>query len=214
MRIAKLSFFSSINRIAKSIGNVQKLSIVITDILKFSEEDFGEYENCLSILEQNICDLYLQGHNVYVNIITDRMHLSEMHNCDAGCRHITLAPNGKFYICPAFYQDNCETPISDGFNIGSLEEGVNIKNKVLYDLNHAPICKGCDAYHCKRCVWLNYKSTNEVNTPGHEQCVLSHLERNKTRELLEAIREANPDFQTNIKINEINYLDPFDIRRV
>ena len=92
-------------------------------------------------------------------------------------------------------------------SIGDLVNGLDIKNKQLHRLDHAPICKHCDAWQCKRCIWLNHKTTLEVNTPSHEQCVISHLERNASRELLRRINLPNKE-----DIKEIDYLDPFDKR--
>ena len=60
--------------------------------------------------------------------------------------------------------------------------------------------------------WLNKKTTLEVNTPSHEQCVISHLERNGSRELLESIRNQY-DSLSDIEIPPIGYLDPFDNRK-
>ena len=133
------------------------------------------------------------------------MMLEKMNNCGAGDSNITLAPNGKFYVCPAFYYENEENCIGD------LKHGLDIKNPQLYKLNFAPICRHCDAYQCKRCIWLNRKITLEVNTPSHEQCVVAHLERNTSRELLENIRKHGM-FMPDIEIKEIDYLDPFDKR--
>ena len=126
-----------------------------------------------------------------------------MNNCGAGDTSITLASNGAFYVCPAFYY------FDEASSIGSLSKGLNIKNNQLYQLSHAPLCRNCDAYQCKRCIWLNQKMTLEVNTPSHEQCVISHLERNSSRELLMNIRKHGI-FMPNVEINEINYLDPFE----
>ena len=128
-----------------------------------------------------------------------------MNNCGAGDTNITIAPNGKFYICPAFYI-NDETD-----DVGSITEGLNIKNKQLYRFDHAPICRHCDSYQCKRCIWLNRKTTLEVNTPSREQCVLSHLERNASKSLLERIRQYG-DFLPDVNISAIDYLDPFEKR--
>ena len=115
----------------------------------------------------------------------------------------TLAPDAKFYVCPAFYLGN------DGYAIGDLQKGLDIKNPQLYRIDHAPICKRCDAYQCRRCVWLNRKMTLEINTPSHEQCVISHLERNASQQLLTSIRLAG-DFLVGREISTLNYLDPFD----
>ena len=126
-----------------------------------------------------------------------------MNNCNAGWESITLAPDSKFYVCPAFYLE------ADGYSVGDLESGLNVKNPQLYKLDHAPICRNCDAFQCRRCAWLNRKTTLEVNTPSHEQCVVAHLERNASRNLLESIRAIGV-FLPEMEIPEINYLDPFD----
>ena len=68
------------------------------------------------------------------------------------------------------------------------------------------------AYQCKRCIWLNRKMTLEVNTPSHEQCVTAHLERNASRDLLQEIRKSGRFLQGR-EIMEIDYLDPFDVRK-
>ena len=136
-----------------------------------------------------------------------------MNNCNAGWENITLAPDGKFYVCPAFYQSDSQTTIEDkALAIGDLQNGLDIKNPQLYKLSHAPLCRNCDAYQCKRCVWLNRKTTFEVNTPSHEQCVVAHLERNASRKLLQSIRKHG-EFIPEVDIKEINYLDPFDVRK-
>ena len=141
-----------------------------------------------------------------------------MNNCNAGCENITLAPDGKFYVCPAFYQaqqkDGSEKTIGEecakGFSTGDLKNGLDVKNAPLYQLNHAPLCRKCDAYQCRRCVWLNRKTTYEVNTPSHEQCVAAHLERNASRALLNNIRKHGSFLPNMPEIKEITYLDPFE----
>jgi hypothetical protein len=60
---------------------------------------------------------------------------------------------------------------------------------------------------------MNRKTTLEVNTPSHEQCVVAHIERNASMILLKNIRkhgEFLPDFED---IKEIDYLDPFEKRK-
>lgn len=93
-----------------------------------------------------------------------------------------------------------------------MANGLDIKNPQLYRLDHAPICRHCDAYQCKRCVWLNRKTTLEVNTPSHEQCVVAHVERNACKELLTAIRKHG-EFMPEKEITEIDYIDPFEKRK-
>ena len=59
---------------------------------------------------------------------------------------------------------------------------------------------------------MNWKTTLEVNTPSHEQCVVAHLERNTSRSLLLDIRRYGT-FLPGHEIKEITYLDPFDVRQ-
>lgn len=181
---------------------VSRLNITVTDIENFGSASEPVYATLLKEMSGEICDGYKKGHNVQVNILTDRMMLKSMNNCGAGDESITLAPDGKFYICPGFYADG-------SMSVGDIVTGLDIKNKQLYQLDHAPICRICDAWQCKRCVWQNKKLTLEVNTPGREQCVMSHIERNAARKLMERLRENGIIISDNI-IPEIDYLDPFD----
>lgn len=184
------------------LSRVSRLNIVITDIGNFTSDIEKRYSEFLDNLNNKIYQEYKDNHGIQVNILTDRMMLDSMNNCGAGVETITLAPNGKFYICPGFYIDGLA-------EVGCPEIGIDIKNPQLYQIDHAPICRICDSWHCKRCVWLNKKGTLEVNTPSREQCLVSHIERNASRKLLSKIREIGT-FLPEKEIPEISYLDPFD----
>lgn len=219
LRICKSDIFTQHTLIRETLGEVGRLNVVITDVETFTEADFDTYKTCLQEWLEELEHLYASGDAPQFNLLTDRMILDKMNNCGAGNTTITLAPDGRFYICPAFYYDDMcdgkEVSLGDvckkGFSIGSLQDGLDIKNPQLLKLTHAPLCRICDAYHCKRCVWLNRRTTFEVNTPSHEQCVVAHLERNASRKLLAAIRKYG-EFLPGKEIKEINYLDPFDVR--
>lgn len=193
-----------IYELLKAVPNV---NVVILDVDKFEESDYEKYNKVLLNLTERITELYCQGYAPQLNLLTDRMILNNMNNCNAGDISITLAPNGYFYICPAFYYEDIDD------NIGYIDNDIYIKNNYLYLLDHAPICCHCDAYQCKRCLWLNRKTTLEINTPSHEQCVIAHLERNASRYLLNNIRKHG-DFLPDRTINEIDYLDPFEKREL
>lgn len=203
IRISKEELFEAYDRIVLFLKPHRHISIVITDIDKFTSEDFNKYQTFLSNLSLYAEKLTLENKMPQISVLTDRMALSSMNNCNAGDESITIAPNGKFYVCPAFYYDD------ENDSVGSLSDGLQIKNDQLYKLAYAPICRRCDAYHCRRCVWLNRKTTLEVNTPSHEQCVISHIERNCGRDLLNKIRKHG-DFLPGTDIKEIDFLDPFD----
>ena len=206
LRINKEWLLAHTQEIFETIGKISRLNIVLTDIESFTEEDFAQYKSLLEKLSDLVEKLYVDGETPQLNLLTDRMMLKQMNNCGAGDTTITMAPNGKFYICPAFYYED------EADSVGDLENGLDIKNKQLYRLDHAPICRHCDAWQCKRCVWLNRKTTLEVNTPSHEQCVLAHLERNTSRKLLNNIRKHGTFLPEQEEIKEIDYLDPFDNR--
>lgn len=205
LRTTKADLFDRYAFLNDLLGRINRLNIVISDVETFLEDDFRLYREVLSVLSRRTEQLYVNGKSPQLNILTDRMMLKEMNNCGAGETNITLAPNGKFYICPAFYYEN------EADYVGDLEHGLDVKNKQLYRLDHAPICRHCDAWQCKRCIWLNRKTTLEVNTPSHEQCVVAHLERNASRELLKNIRKHGL-FLPEATIEEIDYLDPYDKR--
>lgn len=199
VRLYREEFFADYEKLIPLFEITPHLSVVFKDLQKFSDTDFDKYKSALEKLSKTIETLYVSGKTPQFNLLTDRMYLDKMRNCEAGVKTITLAPDGKFYICPAFYYCG--------------EKDVNplgIKNPQLYKLDYAPICRRCDAFHCKRCVWLNKLTTLEVNTPSYEQCVTAHIERNAAKSLLAAIRKHGKFLPQMPDIADIDYLDPFD----
>lgn len=218
LRFSVADFMSKQYDIAAVLPQVKRLNICITDVENFKDEQIEDYKKALMTLNAVLLNQYKAGKQPQVNILTDRLQLDKMHNCDAGINNITIAPNGKFYLCPAFYYDermgvsnrlNHHKPSSER-SIGDLNTGLRIPNQQLLKLDHAPLCRICDAYQCKRCIWLNQKLTWDNNTPSHQQCVLAHLERNASRDLQKQLQTAG--FALDNEIKEIIYLDPFEVR--
>jgi CXXX repeat peptide maturase len=196
--------FEHCDIICDALQRVSRLNVIISDVPNFERDAQLKYKNLLKKFSKVISNEYEKGHSVQFNLLSDRIFLDRMNNCNAGDEHITLASDGKFYVCPAFYIDQNET-----YSLGNVATGLVLKNPQLYKLSYAPICRTCDAFQCKRCIWLNRKLTLEVNTPSHEQCVMAHLERNQSRELLADIRKIG-EFMRGKEIPEVDYLDPFD----
>ena len=218
LRLSVVDFVEHQYDIATLLPQAKRLNICLTDIENFKDEQIEDYKRALATLNAVLLNLYKSVKQPQFNLITDRLQLTEMHNCEAGVGNITVAPNGKFYLCPAFYYDE-QMGISNRMNhkakdasrsVGDLEQGIDIPNKQLLQLDHAPLCRICDAYHCNRCIWLNQKLTWDNNTPSHQQCVISHLERNASRDLQMKMQDVGYKFENEIK--EINYLDPFDVK--
>ncbi|MDO4574411.1 MAG: radical SAM peptide maturase, CXXX-repeat target family [Planctomycetia bacterium] len=182
-----------------------RIQIFVKDVEKVGEEELVIYQNVLKSLVDWLPERE-EKKPLEISFLTDRLMLEKPNHCDAGIKHVTVAPNGKFYVCPGFFyrEKNQDFVISDIDTVLETHE-LPIKNKQLYQLDHAPICENCDAWQCKRCVFLNKETTLEVNTPSRQQCVMAHLERNASRDLIE------PLFLTEeVTIPEIDYLDPFE----
>lgn len=180
-----------------------RVNAVVVDADRFADSDIEAYRKALDILCTATAAEYVSGHSVQLNLLTDRLMLDSMNNCNAGDEWLAVAPDGCFYPCPAFYYNG-------GMSVGSLTGGPAVKNAQLYRLDHAPICRKCDAWHCRRCIWLNRRLTLEVNTPGRQQCVMAHLEREASRRLNTLLREKGYDLAVK-EIKELDYLDPFDV---
>ena len=218
LRLSIAEFITKQYDIAALLPQVTRLNICLIDVENLREEQAEDYKKALSTLNAVLLNLYKSGKQPQLNILTDRLQLIEMHNCGAGDTNITIAPNGKFYLCPAFYYDE-KMGISNRLNhhklsfersVGDLENGLQIPNPQLLKLDHAPLCRICDAYHCNRCIWLNQKLTWDNNTPSHQQCVIAHLERNAARDLQQQLIKEGFVFENEIE--QIDYLDPFDVR--
>ena len=203
LRLDKAAFFACHRSMGRLLRCAGRLNVVITDVEAFGERDFAAYGEALSALSADVQQLYAQGATPQLNLLTDRLLLESMNGCNAGYQSVTLAPNGKFYVCPAFYIED------EGDAIGDLSGGLSISNRQLYGIRHAPLCRTCDAYQCRRCAWLNRKTTGEVNTPSREQCVAAHVERNASRSLLRALQKAGMRGFVE-EIRELSCLDPFD----
>lgn len=187
------------------LGQVERLNVVLTDVEMFTDEEINAYQKTLESIADNMVEQYRSGKSVQLNLLTDRLILKEMNNCNAGDTNVTLAPNGKFYLCPAFYYEDEQQ------SVGDLTTELDIKNRQLLRLDHAPICRVCDAYQCRRCIWMNGRMTGDMNTPSHQQCVIAHLERNASRYLQIKFEKTGIRLTDSQPIEEMEELDPFNI---
>jgi CXXX repeat peptide maturase len=182
----------------------RRINIALTDVDAFTEADLAAYRTWLSGLVEAVADACRSGLHPSINLLTDRIAFGEANSCNAGFSNITLAPDGRLYVCPAFYLSG------SGDDIGTVSTGAVIRNPELYHPEYAPLCRRCDAWQCRRCVWLNRRTTLEVNTPSREQCLVAHAERNASAALVAALKPEG--FFAGANIPAIDYDDPFDAR--
>ena len=146
------------------------------------------------IIEENINN----GKEKEINVLTDILWLEEHEGCKAGEKNLTYAPDGKLYICPAYYSQGMEE-IGD---VGS----VNILNQQLYSVKYFPICQNCDTYQCERCVYINKLYTGEVNVSPEFQCKKAHIERMISLYIQSEIEKSGEVLH---HLDKIEYLDPY-----
>jgi radical SAM peptide maturase (CXXX-repeat target family)/CXXX repeat peptide maturase len=192
------------NNINKLVENYNRINLILQDIEKYTNEDIIIYDEQLDKINSLIVNKYKEKYIFELNVLTDLLYSKQNQNCDAGESTYALAPNGKIYMCPAFYFYNPNS------YIGNLEDGVNIKNPELLSIDNSPICKVCDVFSCSRCKFLNKKITCELNTPSHIQCKINHIQRNKSRELMILLKQEGMNNFPN-ELEEICYLDPIQI---
>ena len=179
----------------------RRLNLRLLDVDRYGDAELNRiYPLQLERVVELVRERYSSGDGVEVSFLSDRMLHTRMHNCNAGVEHVTFAPDGRFYICPGFFYDDLGA-------VGDLERGIEIPNPQLLRLDHAPICSACDAYHCKRCVYLNRRTTGELNTPSRQQCVLAHIERNASARLLASLRHI-ASFRAMPPLRVTGHLDP------
>ena len=181
----------------------KKISINVTNLDKYFDEN--EYRKQLTEIMNHLFKINEQkGGDYYkINLFDDIINevnnrYPEHRNCKAGDRSFAYAPNGKFYICPAYYS------VQSDRDIGNIKKGIiKLKNQHLFKAEYQPICKKCDAFQCLNCVHLNENATMEVNVSPSYQCRKSHIER-------EIVVIYMAMQHKTLKISQVEYCDPME----
>lgn len=179
-----------------------RVNLIITDIGTWEISDIDKYKLQLDRIIEKIVEYYNNSKQFEFSVLTDRLFLDTHSQCDAGKDTIVLAPNGKLYSCVAFYLDGKED-----YSIGDINSGV-LKNEMFIEENL--LCESCDSYHCKGCKYLNKKYTGEYRVSPKNQCLISNIEKIKTRELQNQLKNFNSDL-SDVEIKVIDTLDPYNL---
>ena len=192
--IADLSFISN-----KLISKANRVNLIIQNLNK--NFDFNLYEKELNLIKDFILDENTKNHSLKeFNVLTDIFYLNEHDNCKAGYRNFTLGPDSNLYVCPIFYTNGKEA-------IGNLKSGIACKNGHLYHNDFHPICNVCNNFQCFNCIYLNQKTTNEVNVSPSFQCKKSSIEKKISYLMQSDIRFMYPK---NDKLKENLCIDPIE----
>lgn len=184
-----------------------RINLVLEDVEKITDTDLQVYEQELENIAEYLTRKLGEGSYLELNVLSDPLVLSTMANCNAGVESFMLAPNGNFYICPAFYYADPEQAI------GNLEDGITFSYQKFLRLEKSPVCSVCDAHHCRRCVYQNKQLTREYLIPGKNQCVVSHVERKVGKKYALMLAENGYLEQLTLRtveeiFPELDYIDP------
>ncbi len=184
--------------------NSDRINLNITGLDKnFNEEEYRLQMKKIS--EFLIKELENNGVLKELNLLTDTIFLDKHENCMAGENTIIISPKEKIYTCCAEYSNN-----PDEF-IGDLERGISKDySKRLYETKNSNLCRICDAYQCKNCVYINRLYTNEINVSPSFQCRKSHIERDISIDILEKLKLLSEEIELPAlrEIKREDYLDP------
>lgn len=187
------------------------LNIMITENqCDVTPEHFvSEYDKFLCELKNIIISEWKNKNYININILTNELFANNNRYCGAGESSLFLSPDGNFYLCSAFYNQN------QGGIIGNIEEGINNIYQNSCNMDSAPLCKDCNIRHCSRCIFKNKTKTGEISIPSEEQCVTSYLEYKYSKELAKEITDNNIflPFEINKKLSYIAYPDPLEKTR-
>ena len=192
------------NRVFELFSKAKRINIFISDLFDWEEEEIVLYKDELKKASDYIFQKYSQGEYGYqINVLTDRLYADwdSDNDCGAGTSSIAIGPNGKFYVCPAFYFNNPEK------NIGDIKSGITI-NRNQYSREKSAMCVKCKSGVCNRCLFEGYKVCGEMNVPSDIQCQINYIEANESRQLMKKLdKDMLLGFHMNRDLPELEYVD-------
>lgn len=191
LSIAVMSLLKKVSRINLNITNINK---------NFNENLYTEEMKKIS---NYICDIKSGTSAIKeLSLLTDLLFINEHDNCMAGHYTFVLAHNENIYTCCALYSNELEN------NIGDLEKGITRKYDArLYETKNSNLCRLCDAYQCKNCIYTNKLYTNEVNVSPTFKCRKSHIERLISQSMMSKFELSEEKIKS---LSDLEYKDPID----
>ncbi|MEG0308262.1 MAG: radical SAM peptide maturase, CXXX-repeat target family [Clostridium sp.] len=210
INLNKGNLYNLSNYIEKIATTYNRINIIIKDIMVWNKSDIEKYSKELDRIVDTVAKSYKSGKKISINVLTDLLDLEEHNRCSAGVMTYALAPNGKIYMCPATYFRNADE------NLGDLQEGIKKDFSYEFKSENLELCSGCEAYHCKNCKALNQLMTEEAMVSPEIQCLISSIEKEKSRELQEILLSNNLVNRRQVRhlINKHLYRDPIEFKKM
>ena len=184
---------TNVSNILRNNLNICNISIVL-DNSKIDDSLLNEYKNQLSFVSDLIIEHLKKGRVIDISTITHELRYSSHHNCKAGVSDVTLGPDGRYYICPAFYFD---VSLRDKYCLGDLKKGFSQKFKKYCDIKMCKACKDCSIYSCNKCIYQSVKMTEELGIPGYLLCKKSEVEKQISKQFIEKAGEYEKQYRQN-----------------
>lgn len=151
------------------LKHFKRVNLIKQDLLNWKTEDIENYGDALEKISS-----WMTEHKVDANRINVLAKSTDgdkrAHNwCRAGISDFAISPTGKFYFCPAFYFNNLE-------DIGTVDDGLNIKDPEILSLDKAPKCNCCSNENCSRCIFINKMNVDVINVPSKTVCQVAEVE--------------------------------------
>lgn len=178
---------------------VKKINVVIVDYDTFSAQQLIVYNEILNDLVGLLFEKWKSNRFVQIDIITDNLFLEKKAFCSAD-NSLTLAPDGYFYPCQAYYFYN-------NSRISSIDD---YDNETRMQASLLSMCDKCNVNSCKKCSFLNQKNTDEKKVPFESHCVKANLELKASVNLVRMIEDDKIElpFDINRSIYCSRNLDP------
>lgn len=191
--------------IVKTSKQIPNISIVATDLQKWTKMHLEIYKAHLEKISNIIFDEWMNGNKLECNAITHIFHYSEHKICSAGSYSLTIAPDKKFYICPAFYFEKSNVDCE----IGTLDSGINNPYYDFCKIEKSKLCSLCDANHCTKCAFVSKVRTEEFCVPAEILCLKNNMEREISKTFYDRIVQTGRNFNiTNPLKSHLTEFDP------
>ena len=143
-----------------------RINVMKTDVRGWDNIIMSAYKEELKRIEKW---RHQSSVKVDINILPIRGTAGES-RCAAGISEYTLAPDGNFYICPAYYFDGL-------FSCGSIADGIINPYKEILSMDKRKKCAMCSNDNCMACTYLDFSRHHMLGATSLQQCSIATAEK-------------------------------------